>query len=224
MSENSKKPIEAATSFYVEVSEIRDSVIILREGQMRSIIAVSSANFALKSQQEQDAIIGSFQGILNSLSFPIQILVQSRKLDLGQYLEKLKQIESNQHNDFLKIKMREYIEYIQEMLREVNIMNKDFFLIVGYEPINLKEDLFGRFFRALNPSRDIKQKEEDFLKNRKILMNRASEITSRFLGIDLKGDLLNTEQLIALLYNSYNPDTQGSVRLKDVGNIDLANF
>jgi hypothetical protein len=215
------KKNKASTLAFVEVSEIRDSVLILREGQMRAVLAVSSANFALKSAQEQEMIMGTFQGVLNSLEFPIQILVQSRRLDLSGYLEKLKQIEDQQTNDLLRVKMQEYIEYIGDMLREINIMNKDFYVIVGYEPVTLKEGLFGRFFRALNPTRVIKQKQEDFIRNRKLLMSRADQIASRLAGMDLKVDLLNTEQLIALIYNSYNPDLLESIRLKDVSNIDV---
>src|SRR6476659_223664 len=149
MADNQNKNQKASTLGFVEVSEIRDSVLILREGQMRGVLAVSSANFALKSSQEQEMIMGTFQGVLNSLDFPMQILVQSRRLDLTNYIEKLKQIEDQQTNDLLRVKMQEYIEYIKEMLREINIMNKDFYVIVGYEPVTLKEGLFGKFFRAL---------------------------------------------------------------------------
>jgi hypothetical protein len=216
-SSNSK----SSTLSFVEVSEIRDSVLILREGQMRAVLAVSSANFALKSIQEQEIIIGAFQGILNSIDFPIQILVQSRRLDLTSYIEKLKHIEDNLTNDLLRVKMQEYVEYIKQMLQEVNIMNKDFYVIVGYEPVSLKDGIFGRFLRALNPSRAIKLKQEDFLKNRKIMMSRTDAIASRFASLDLKVNLLNTEQLIALMYNSYNPDLLESIRLRDVSSIDI---
>jgi hypothetical protein len=217
---NSSKQKNSTLSF-VEISEIRDSSLILREGQMRAVIAVSSANFALKSVQEQEIIIGAFQGILNSIDFPIQILVQSRRLDLSSYIDKLKHIEDNLTNDLLRIKMQEYVEYIKQMLQEVNIMNKDFYVIVGYEPVSLKNGIFGRFLRALNPSRAIKQKQEDFLKNRKLLMTRTDAVASRFASLDLKVNLLNTEQLIALMYNSYNPDILESIRLRDVSSIDI---
>jgi hypothetical protein len=213
---------KASTLGFVEVSEIRDSVLVLREGQMRAVIAASSANFALKSAQEQEIIMGTFQGVLNSLEFPIQILIQSRKLDLTNYIDKLKQIEDTQTNDLLRVKMQEYIEYITEMLRQINIMNKDFYVVVGYEPVTLKEGLFGRFFRALNPTKIIKQKQEDFIRNRKMLMSRADSVASKLGGLDLQVDILNTEQLIALMYNSYNPDLLESIRLKDVGNIDIS--
>ena len=212
---------KASTLGFLEVAEIRDSIIALREGQMRAVLAVSSTNFVLKNPQEQEQIIGAFQGFLNSLEFPIQILVQSRRVDLEPYIEQLRQMEDQQTNDLLRVKMQEYIEYINQILTQVNIMNKDFYVIVGYEPVSLKEGLFGRFFRALNPTRIIKQKQEDFVKNRKILMSRVDQVASRLGGLDLRIDLLNTEHLIALLYNAYNPDVQENVRLRDVSSIDI---
>lgn len=216
--------MKASTLNFVEAREIRDGVVILREGQMRAVLNVSSANFALKSLEEQDMIIKGFQGFLNSLSHPIQILVQSRKLDLTSYIEKLKSLESQQTNDLLRVKMQEYIEYIQQMINEINIMNKDFFVIVGYEPVILKESLFAKFFRALNPSNYIRQKEEDFQRNKKNLMSRAEQIASNLTGLDLKANVLKTDQLIALMYNSYNPDTLESIKLKDVSAIDLEDY
>lgn len=221
---NNSKKEAASTLSFVEVNEIRDSVMVLREGQYRSVVGVSSANFALKSGQEQEMIMGQFQGVLNSLEFPIQILVQSRRLDLTNYIEKLKAIEDEQTNDLLRVKMQEYIEYIREMLREVNIMNKDFFIVVGYEPVSLKDGVFSRFMRALNPSRVIKEKQEDFLRNRQLLLARVDQISSRFSALDLKVGLLGTEQLIALMYNSYNPDLLESIRLNNVSNIDITEF
>jgi hypothetical protein len=122
MAEKEKTSTKASTLGFVEIAEIRDGILVLREGQLRAVIAVSSANFALKSTEEQNSIIGQFQSILNSLDFPIQILVQSRKLNLDPYIEKLKQLEYEQENDLLRIKMQEYIEYIQQMLDQINIM------------------------------------------------------------------------------------------------------
>lgn len=210
-----------STLNFMEVSEVRDGIVILREGQMRVIMAVSSANFALKSSKEQDMLIGAFQGLLNSLDTPIQILVQSRKLNLNNYIDKLKQLEDEQSNDLLKIKMQEYIEYIQEMLQQINIMNKDFYVILGYEPSTLKDDLFGKFFRALNPANYIKQEQTEFNKNKQKLMRMADSLMSRFSSLDLQIQLLNTEQIIALMYNSYNPDTLESIRLRDVSELDV---
>jgi hypothetical protein len=216
-----EKSAKTSTLNFVEISEIRDSAIILREGQLRGILTVSSANFALKSSEEQEIIMGTYQGVLNSLEFPVQILVQSRKLDLTNYLNKLKTIEDTLTNDLLRDKMQEYQVYIKELLSEVNIMKKDFYIIVGYEPISLKSGTFSSFLRALRPTQVIKQKQETFIKNRQMLMSRVDQIASRFGSLDLKINLLNTEQLIALMYNSYNPDVLNPIRLEDVSKIDI---
>ena len=215
------KKTKFSTLAFVEVSEVRDDTLILRDGQLRSIMAVSSANFALKSNQEQDQVIGAFQGILNSIDFPIQILVQSRKLDLNPYIEKLKILENQQDNDLLQVKMQEYIEYIKQMSQEVNIMDKNFYIIVGYEPITIKQGIFGRFLRALNPTKVIKQRQEEFLRNKKVLMTRTDQIMGRMGSLDLKISLLKTDQIITLMYNYYNPDTLESIRLSDVSALDI---
>ena len=223
MADKSKNANSAKNSTlnFVEIAEIRDSTIVLREGQMRGILAVSSANFALKSAEEQEIIIGTYQGILNSLEFPVQILVQSRKLDLTNYLDKLKVIEDTLTNDLLRDKMQEYQIYIKELLSEVNIMNKDFYIIVGYEAVSLKSGGLSGFLRAFSPTKIIKQKQEEFIANRKNLMSRVDQVASRFGSLDLKINLLNTEQLIALMYNSYNPDTNNPIRLEDVAKFDI---
>lgn len=219
--QNDAKLSKASTLAFVEISEVRDDVLVLREGQMRAVVAVSSANFALKSGEEQQSIIGAFQNVLNSLDFSLQILVQSRKLNLDPYIEKLQQLEDQQQNDLLRIKMQEYIEYIKEMLNQINIMKKDFYIVVGWDPKSLKVGIMASLMRALNPTVIIKQKREDFIRNRKLLMQRVEQVSSRFSGLDLKVNLLNTEQLIALMYNSYNPDTLESIRLRDVGQLDI---
>jgi hypothetical protein len=210
-----------STIDFINIAEIRDSVIILKENEMRAVIAVSSANFALKSQEEQNQIIGAFQGILNSIDFPIQILLQSRKLDLNNYLEKLKLLEYQQKNDLLRVKMQEYIAYIEALLSEYNIMNKDFYVIVGYEPIKIKVDIITQITKLFKPVSYIKQDREQFLANRKQLMQRADNISSKLTGLDLKTELLNTEQLIALMYNSYNLDVGNYIKLSKISDMNL---
>jgi hypothetical protein len=212
---------KASTLNFVEVSEIRDDVIVLRDGQLCSVINISSANFALKSGEEQQMIIKNFQSFLNSIDFPVQILVQSRQLQLDSYIEKLKQLEDKQKNDLLRVKMQEYIEYIQQMLREVNIMNKDFYIVVNYTPGSVKYGLWASLMRALNPTKIIRQKQEDFMRYRKVLMERTDKVTSAIMSMDLKADMLETEQLIALMYNYYNPDVADTVKLQDVSDLDI---
>jgi hypothetical protein len=206
---------------FLEIQEIRDSVAILKENEMRTVVAVSSANFALKSYEEQNKIIGAFQGILNSIDFPIQICLQSRKLDLNTYIEKLKQLEYQQKNDLLRVKMQEYISYIESLLSEYNIMNKDFYVVVGYEPIKVKDDIITQIKKIFQPVKYIKQDREEFLNNRKLLMSRVDNIASKLSGLDLKTEVLNTEQLIALYYNSYNIDVGNYIKLGKISDLNI---
>lgn len=224
MSETNNKIAVNSTVGFIQVGEILDDTLVLKDGRLRAIIAISSANFALKSNQEQQIIINNFQGILNSLDFEIQILVQSRKLNLDPYISSLRELEDKQTNDLLRIKMQEYIEYIKQMLDQINIMKKDFYIVIGYESIKDKIGFFASFLNALQPTRVIKKKREDFIKDRNMLMQKVDQVVSRFSSLDLKVDLLNTEQLIALMYNSYNPDTLNSIRLKNVADLDIDNF
>jgi hypothetical protein len=215
------KAQKASTLDFLEIAEIRDSVAILKESEMRAVVAVSSANFALKSYEEQNKIIGAFQGILNSIDFPIQIVLQSRKLDLNTYLDKLKNLEYQQKNDLLRVKMQEYVSYIESLLNEYNIMNKDFYVVVGFEPIKVKDDVLTQIRKIFQPVKYIKMDREEFLTNRKQLMSRVDNIASKLSSLDLKTEVLNTEMLIALYYNSYNIDVGNYIKLGAISDLNI---
>ena len=125
------KPTES-TQKYLNISEVKDNVLVLRDGSLRAVITVSSTNFALKSEDEQNALTGAFQGFLNSLDFPVQILIHSRILDINGYLEKLRTLASGQTNELLRIQMTEYIEYVGKLVEYASIMSKTFYVIVPY--------------------------------------------------------------------------------------------
>lgn len=209
---------------FLKVAEIRDGVLVMPNGAMRMVLSVSSANFALKSIKEQDIIIGTFQGVLNSIDQPLQILAQSRKLDLTNYIEKLKRLEDAQQNDLLKIKMQEYIIYIQQMIQQINIMSKQFFVIVGFEPENFKKELVGGLFKNFNTVKYIREEENIFREHRQLLASRTENIANQLRTMDLKVNLLKTDQLIALMYNCYNPDTLESIRINDIDALDLEDY
>src|SRR3990170_7994332 len=131
-----KRPAKASASAqaYLDIEEIKEGVVILKDGSMRAVVLVSSINFDLKSEEERDAIIVSFQSFLNSLIFPFHIVVHSKKIDLDEYIRKLKEIEKEQTAQLLRIQVNEYINYIQGLLDEVNIMDKSFFAVVPFYP------------------------------------------------------------------------------------------
>jgi len=133
---NTKKPTKptASTQAYLDIEEIREDVVILKDGSMRAIILVSSINFDLKSEDERNAILQSFQNFLNSLSFPLQIMIDSKKIDLDDYLKMIETKKNSQKNELLKIQISEYIDYIKGLLDQVNIMDKRFFVIVPFYP------------------------------------------------------------------------------------------
>jgi hypothetical protein len=221
---NNSTAQSVSTIDFMKIAEIRDGVLVLPSGEIRMVLSVSSANFALKSIKEQDILIGTYQGVLNSLDGQIQILVQSRKLDLTNYIEKLKRLEDTQDNDLLKVKMQEYIIYIQQMIQQINIMSKQFYVIVGYAADSIKNDVLGGVFKQFNSVKYIREEEETFRLHKSALASRAETVASQLRTLELKVNLLKTDQLIALMYNCYNPDTLESIRINDIDALDLDDY
>src|SRR3989338_8311268 len=147
----SKPP--ASTQALLDIAEIKESTIVMKDGSLRAIIVVSSTNFSLKSGEEQNALISSYQSFLNSLSFSIQIVMQSRKLDIHSYLDKLRAVMAEQTNDLLRMQTEEYIEYISKLIEFASIMNKNFYVIVPFSIQAAKEGLFQKVGSLFNPVR-----------------------------------------------------------------------
>ncbi len=197
------KPTEA-TQKYLDVSEIREDTVILKDGSLRAILAVSSTNFALKSEDEQNAIGAAYQGFLNSLDFPVQILIHSRILDINGYLEKMRSLESAQTNELLRIQMSEYIEYVAKLIEFANIMSKTFYVVVPYSAEAAKQGFLAKFTKILNPAGQIALNQSEFAAARAKLDERVAHVSSELGGMGLRSLQLRTEELIELLYQSYN--------------------
>ncbi len=116
----------------IRLSEIRDGIVILNDGTLRATLMVSSVNFALKSEDEQNAIVYAYQDFLNALDFPIQITVSSRKMDITPYLQEVKELRDKQQNELLRLQMDEYINFIGELVKNADIMTKSFFITVPF--------------------------------------------------------------------------------------------
>lgn len=218
--QNKKKPLGKSTQSFLRISEIKSDTVVVDDGTMRAILAVSSTNFDLKSQDEQNSIIFNFQRFLNSLDFPVQILMQSRKMEIGGYLEKLKRLAEKQTNELLRVQTVEYTEFISRLIENASIMNKNFYVIVP-----LGESVFPQaagFFSSLfggGKAKQIAQKIENFEKAKEKLDNRVSAILSNLSGIGVRGQRLKTEEIIQLYYNSYNFDAGPLIdpaQLKDI--------
>ncbi|MDD5040016.1 MAG: hypothetical protein PHY34_02595 [Patescibacteria group bacterium] len=218
-----RKPLHRpSTQQYLPILEIRDDTVILKDGTLRGIILVSSINFALKSEDEQNAVIQGYIQFLNTLDFPLQIVIQSRKLNIDDYLDRLKAIEKEQTNELLKVQTREYRQYVAELVSLADIMSKRFYIIVPYTGGSIRSKGFlARLKEAASPTTVISIKQKKFEKNRIELAKRLEYIIDGLSSIGLKAAVLDTQGLIELYYNTYNPDTYDQQRLDDINKLNL---
>ncbi len=209
--------ISKTTQQFVPVKEVRDGIIIMKDGSMRAIILSSSLNLALKSADEQEAIIFQFQNFLNSLDFSIQISVQSRELDIRPYLATLEKRYNDELNDLLKIQIREYIQFVRSFTENQNIMSKTFFIVVPFNPTILntgKDTGLGRFLPNTNDKTKKGEKTDNFEENRTQLEQRVSIIQQGLIRCGIRSVSLGTEETIELFYKLFNPgDTEKPIKL-----------
>lgn len=218
-----KQSSGSSTQKYVEVEEIREGTIVLKSGALRSVLLVSSINFDLKSSQEQDAIISQYQSFLNSLDFPVQIVISSRRFNIGPYLELLKTQENEQQNELLHFQISEYKNFIKNLTEVSNIMAKFFYVVVPFAPSeDEKSGLLGQLGGIFQPKKTIGMKDEQFETYRSQLLQRVDHVAAALSGTGVHVTQLETEELIELLYNSYNPSLFTTTVVKDIESIELA--
>ena len=198
-------PNHAASQNFVAVRDIRDNVVIQKSGQMTMVVLASSINFALKSYDEQRAILQQFQQFLNTLDFSIQIQLRSRRLNIEPYLAVLGTLEDKQDNDLMRIQLREYVEFIRTFTAQVDVMSKNFFVIVSYSPtkVNITRGLSG-LFRAKSGAATIS--DGIFEEERTQLEQRVSLVTEGLARIGVKTVTLGKDELVELFYHTYNPN------------------
>lgn len=211
------------TQTLIRLAEIRDGIAILNDGTMRATLMVSSINFALKSEDEQNAIIYAFQDFLNALDFPIQITVSSRKMDIAPYLEQVKELRDKQENELLRLQMDEYISFVGELVKNSNIMTKTFFITVPFSvQQNKKEGLFGRVSKsAKGAAGKLSLTPQEFEHNRAQLLQRVEQVAVGLRSIGLRLIPLQTQELLELFYNMYNPNTSRNQRLHNVADLKI---
>lgn len=186
------------TQEFLKVKQIKNDVVVLKGGHLRAVMMASSINFTLKSGGEREAIIAAYQDVVNSLDYPLQILITSRQLNLKPYLKELKNKEESEENELMRMQINEYINFITSLVEITNIINKRFYVVV---PLNVKEA--GGIFSDSSgtASKDFKEKKSQ-------LWQRVKNVKAGLGAMGVRGKILETEQLIELMYNFYNPATQ----------------
>ena len=191
------------TQSFVPVKEVRDGIIIRDDGVLCAIVLVSSLNFNLKSQTEREAILYQFQSMLNSLEVGVQILIQSRRLNIKPYLQFLEDVYKKQESELLRLQTREYLGFIKEFTDKNDIMTKQFFTIITYSPVQVQG--FDLPFKK----KDAGSAEKTFEESVSQLLQRVSFIQNNIRALGLRAAQLGTEEVVELLYQTFNPgDTQ----------------
>ncbi len=221
---NAKKTL-SSTQMYLKIAEIRDDSLVLKNGGIRAVLKVSSINFNLKSEDEQNAIIYSYQNFLNSIEFPIQVVIKSKKLDIDNYIDQLNDIGEKQTNTLLQRQTYEYMDYIQRLVEYADIMQKDFYVVVPYDPFrSTKPNFLQRFFQDMSPKdsfSELKRRHNEFTQIKKGLNQRINVVKSGLENAGLAAQQLTTQQLIELFYETYNPLSSRNQKIEDLEEINV---
>jgi hypothetical protein len=216
-----------STQNTLQIAEIRDGIVIMSDGSFRSVVMVKSINFDLMSPQEQEAVEYSYQGFLNSLYFPIQIFIRSQKVDLQPYIQKLDKIRTEHENMLLALLMDDYIAYIDQLAQQTNIMDKKFYVVVPYFPVittqkalTQSKNFFSGISQLFNTREDhVVINEGDLEKAKAELRNRVQAVLGGLQQCGIQGLPLDTQELIELYYDTYNPDTATRQQLKNFNDL-----
>lgn len=206
-----------ATQDFVPIKEVRDGVLVLKDGELRAIVLANSINLSLKSEDEQKATILQFQAFLNTLDFPIQMCVQSRKLDIRPYLLLLENRMKVQNEPLLKLQTKEYIEFIRNFTESVSIMTKSFFVVVPYTHTTLKSDskILDNLFSKRNKTEIKIEEQMDFEEKRSQLEERISVVQQGLNRCGIKSVQLGSEEVIEVFYKVFNPgEVEGKIQLE----------
>lgn len=210
----------ANTQELVAVEDVRDDAIIMKNGGLRQVLIVGGVNFALKSESEQNTITQLYQSFLNALDFPVQVLIHSRKINIEKYLGTLEERKEKESSGLLQDQIAEYVDFIREFVRKNAIMEKTFLVTVPFSPVfgPTKESVmsFLPFLKTKKASKNPpagggpttdEEKEARLKEGLAQLKQRTSEVAQNLSSIGLEVVTLNTEQLVELLYNFYNPES-----------------
>ncbi len=200
-------PVSQAAQDFVPIKEIRDGIVVLKDGSMRAILLASSVNFALKSAEEQQAIIMQFQNFLNTLDFSVQISIQSRQLDIRPYIAILEGRYRDELGDLMKMQIREYIQFIKNFVEQTNIMTKTFFVVIPFSPsaLDAKSNPLEKLVAKKKTENPAKAETDNFEQNRTQLEQRIGSVSGGLAQCSIRTVELGTEEIVELFYKTFNP-------------------
>jgi len=201
----------ASIQKHLEIKEIKDDVVVLKNKGLRAILMATSINFALKSTDEQEAVIYQYQNFLNSLDFPLQIMAASRKFDIEPYILTLKEKQEKQENELLRIQTTEYIDFVKGLTQMTNIMTESFYIVVPYNPSAIKK---AGFLNQFLKKKEATTQDETFQALKNNLWQRVEFVATGLRGMGIKTVPLNAEELIELFYKLYNPSAKEEPELQ----------
>jgi hypothetical protein len=214
----------ASTQRFMPIAEIRNDTVLLKNGGMRAILAVEALNFNLKSETEQQGIIAGYGSFVNTLTFPLQILIRSTRTNIDDYLVKVREIGSKHENQLLKDQTLAYAGFMQKLIEVADIMQKRFYVIIPVDHSIRRKTIVEQFFDWLHPddsSAKAGQRTREFSSGARQLMERVDLVSSGLSNIGLHPKRLNTRELIELYYGIYNPKTSQTEKLpKEDLNVD----
>lgn len=196
-----------STQKYLDIAEIRDNMVVLNDGTVRGVLLVSSINFDLKSEDEQKAIISGYISFLNTIDHPLQVVIQSRPLNIDEYISRMEKVEKEQTNELLRMQTADYKQFITELLTLQKIMSKRFYVVVPYSALGDKKRSFrSRFASVFSAAKIVSMSRKRFEEFSNQLNKRCSFISAGLSSLGLNNERLTTQALIELYYNSYNPE------------------
>lgn len=212
-----------STQKYLKIKGVKDGILELEDGSFRSIIMASSINFALMSEEEQKSMVFGYQDFLNSLEFPIQIIVQSRVLNIKSYIAKLDVSEKMQENELLRMQIVGYKEYIQQLVEMANITTNHYYVVISYmgAPKIGGISIADRLKEAVSPAKEAKVEIASYSKAIQELRQRTNQVEGGLRGIGIRSAQLDTQEVVELFYANYNPDLAGTEVLAELERLNI---
>ena len=211
-----KGKAKASTQRFLPIAEIHNDTVLLKNGGLRAIIGIEALNFNLKSETEQQGIITGYGSFMNTLTFPLQIVVRSTRTNIDDYLDDVRVLANKHTNELLKSQTLNYVGFIQKLLEIADIMQKRFFVVIPVDRSARRKTTFEQFFGWLQPDDTLgqaAQRRREFSQGLRELNERTDLVESGLSNIGLHCTRLNTRDLVELFYQIYNPQTSKTEKL-----------